>query len=123
MGLLLLFTGLSLFGEGRAETVVDKACVPLSLFIAGLPVLRYLRSTSRAGRSAGKVALRVALGVFCGLFGGYFLWNVLRFLTLTTIRGGRFDLAASWGSLLLAGALAFWIAASGGSKSVSAKSG
>lgn len=102
-----LFLGvalLSLFGRDNPTDLADKASLYLAPFLAHFGILA--RSGSRAPEGFGRTLGRLATGLFGGLVGGYALWNALQYVA-AALRGGRFDAAASWGTLVLAVGLGY----------------
>lgn len=117
--LFLVFSVLSLFGDGRADDVVDKAALYLGGFLIHFPLLVWIRRRGTASVPASAKITWICIGVVVGLVVGYLLWNALLYVTMEVIRGDsgatnvfgplrrpRFDLRASWGVLFIAGALA-----------------
>jgi hypothetical protein len=110
-GWALLAIGLfSLTGRDSTANLVDKASTSVALFLAHFGVLARLGPAPRPRAGFAKTVFRIASGVAGGALGGYLVWNALQYVAVA-LHGGRFDLQASWGVLLLAAGLGYWIAA------------
>jgi len=107
----LVLTLLSLTGQDRPDNLVDKASIYMVFFLAHFGVLaRFQTRQDRTSPGFGKALAWSVAGIFGGLVGGYILWNGLQFVAVA-LHGGRFDASASWGVLVLAVGLWYWISA------------
>jgi hypothetical protein len=103
--LSLVVALVSLLGRDSQDNLVDKASVYLAPFLAHFAVLaRFGPGATSIQQGIGSTIARWAAGILGGLIGGYVLWNALLYVVVA-LHGGRFDLRASWGTLLLAGGL------------------
>jgi hypothetical protein len=110
-GWMLLAVGLfGLTGRDNTANLVDKASISVALFLAHFGVLARLGLEPGLKTGLGRTVSRIALGVVGGAIGGYLAWNALQYLAVG-LHGGRFDLQASWGALLLAVGLGYSVAA------------
>jgi hypothetical protein len=109
-GLFLVMALLSLLGRDNADNLADKASLYLAPFLAHFAIVaRFGTGAPREPQGIGRALGRLATGILGGLIGGYVLWNALLYLVIA-LHGGRFDLRASWGTLLLAVALGYLLA-------------
>jgi hypothetical protein len=105
--LFLVVALVSLLGRDSQDDLVDKASLYLAPFLAHFAILsRFGAGATRNPEGIGSMLARWATGVLGGLIGGYVLWNALLYVVVA-LHGGRFDLRASWGTILLAGALGY----------------
>jgi hypothetical protein len=103
--LFLVVALVSLLGRDSQDNLVDKASLYLAPFLAHFAMLtRFGPGATSIQQGIGSTIARWTTGILGGLIGGYFLWNALLYVVVA-LHGGRFDLRASWGTLLLAGAL------------------